>query len=153
MIVCFDLFVFRNDYFDWKNVLENRRMKMKHFEDNYFYSMEILVGINIGKKSFLKIKSISKRVFFSVTDDHKFNSTANLNVPTSKDYGRFTLSTTGKHLSSSLTSPREPNLYPGRYQSTSKIIQKSLFDCLLLIHRYRKSFPSISFTKTIDKNL
>ncbi len=56
-----------------------------------------------------------------MTDDHKISSTIPLNVPTSRDYGRFTLSTTGKNLSSPINSPRETNFNTGRYQSNSKI--------------------------------
>lgn len=59
-------------------------------------------------------------VFFRMTDDHKLSSTMPLNVPTSRDYGRFALSTTGKNLSSPLSSPRETNINSGRYQSNSK---------------------------------
>jgi hypothetical protein len=55
-----------------------------------------------------------------MTDDHKLSSAMTLNVPTSRDYGRFTLSTTTKHLSSPLNSPRETNINTGRYQSNSK---------------------------------
>jgi hypothetical protein len=43
-----------------------------------------------------------------------------LNVPTSRDYGRFALSSTTKNLSSPLNSPRETNTSTGRYQLNSK---------------------------------
>ncbi len=64
-----------------------------------------------------------------IADDLKLNSTMSLNMPTSREYGRFTL-TTSKYLSSTISSSRETNLDSGRYttngnhQTKSSIIQE-----------------------------
>jgi hypothetical protein len=51
-----------------------------------------------------------------MNDDHKLSSTMALDVPTSREYGRFTLTTTAKNSSTS----RDGNINTGRYQSNSK---------------------------------
>lgn len=43
---------------------------------------------------------------FRIIDDLKMNSTMSMNVPTSREYGRFTLMTS-KYSSSTVTTPRE----------------------------------------------
>jgi hypothetical protein len=63
-----------------------------------------------------------------MTDDHKLSSTMAMNVPTSREYGRFTLATTTtRNLSSPISTPRDGNINSGRYQSTSKT-KNFLFD-------------------------
>jgi hypothetical protein len=54
-----------------------------------------------------------------MTDDHKLNSTAPLNIPTSREYGRFALST-GRYSSSTMSTPRDENFDSLRYQSNGK---------------------------------
>jgi hypothetical protein len=47
------------------------------------------------------------------------NSTMTLNIPTAREYGRFTLTTT-KPSSSPIISPKDGNINSGRYQSSNK---------------------------------
>jgi hypothetical protein len=54
-----------------------------------------------------------------VVDDLKFNSTMALNMPTSREYGRFTL-TTAKYSSSTISTPRDANFDSGRYTTNGK---------------------------------
>jgi hypothetical protein len=55
--------------------------------------------------------------FSSVTDDLKLSSTMTMNVPTSREYGRFTL-TTSRYSSSTNSTPRDVNnLDNARYAS------------------------------------
>jgi len=51
-----------------------------------------------------------------MNDDQKLSPTIALDVPTSREYGRFTLNTTAKNSSTS----RDGNINTGRYQSNSK---------------------------------
>jgi len=55
-------------------------------------------------------------ILYRMTDYHKLNSTMPLNIPTSREYGRFGLST-GRHSSSTITSPRDGNFDSSRYQT------------------------------------
>jgi hypothetical protein len=71
------------------------------------------------RRQLFMIENDTNRFKNQMTDDHKLSSAMTLNVPTSRDYGRFTLSTTTKHLSSPLNSPRETNINTGRYQSNN----------------------------------
>lgn len=48
-----------------------------------------------------------------IVDDLKMNSTMSMNVPTSREYGRFTLMTS-KYSSSTVTTPRENIFDSGR---------------------------------------
>ncbi len=81
-----------------------------------------------------------------MTDDQKFNSTMNLNIPT--DYGRFT---TTKPSSSPLNTTRDGNITSRRYQSNGKN-KKISFQLKYLLYRYGEFISSYSFPKTNNKN-
>ncbi len=68
--------------------------------------------------SFEKLRNVF-RLSISANDNHIFNSTMPLNMPTSREYGHFTL-TTSRYSSSTTNSPRNGNLDSGRYTSNGE---------------------------------
>jgi hypothetical protein len=54
-----------------------------------------------------------------MTGDLKLNSTMALNIPTSREYGRFTLGTSRQTSAATRTS-RDVHIDSGRYQSNGK---------------------------------
>jgi hypothetical protein len=70
--------------------------------------MEIELKIGINQISVHQNFICQLLRFCRMTDDHKLNSTMPLNVPTSREYGRFALST-NRHSSSPMSTPRDGN--------------------------------------------
>lgn len=68
------------------------------------------------------LENDTDRIRTRITDDHKLSSTMPLNIPTSREYGRFALTTTtAKNSTSPITTPRDGNINTGRYQTTDNI--------------------------------
>ena len=79
--------------------------------------MEIELKIGINQISLHQTLHCSLFRFSRMTDDHKLSSTMPLNVPTSREYGRFALST-NRHSSSPMSTPRD-----GKFRFEWKIFQ------------------------------
>ncbi len=53
-----------------------------------------------------------------MNDDVKFPTTMSLNMPTSREYGRFTLTASSRYSSSTISTPRDGNIInSGRFIS------------------------------------
>lgn len=67
------------------------------------------------------LENDTNRIKNRITDDHKLNTAIPINIPISRDYGRFTLATTATTEKTSSSSPRDTNLHTGRYQSPENL--------------------------------
>ena len=76
-------------------------------------------------------------IFIYVYVYHKLSSTMNLNIPTSREYGHFTLSTT-RNTSPMTTISKDRNIDSKRYQFNSEYIQ--LFPISLLVFLFTFKF-------------
>lgn len=98
------------------------------------------VNKDLGKKTcFIEIR---------IADDLKMNSIMSMNVPTSREYGRFTLMTSKYSSSSTVTSPRETNTCENQKRMMKK--KKSKDFHLGSEEFLRRDFSPRSLTKISD---